>query len=130
MRDAPASHDDGIDLLRDLSDRVGKLPVQKQERGDRTDRHAEHVVQREPRTDEGGQHIGNVSDIHNDRHKDIGEFIGLRTRFAKLFVHLFKVLDRLLLMREDLDDLASFHHLFDKTVNFAKRHLLLTEIPA
>ena len=104
---AGARHDDGVDLLRDLPDRVRELPVEQQERGDRTNRHAKHAVQCEPRADKGREHVGNVAQVHDDRHEDVGELVRFGARLAQLVVDFFKVGDRLLFVGEHLDDFAA-----------------------
>ena len=74
------------------------------------------------------QYIDEVSDVHDDRRKDIRKGVCLLRIVEKLVVDRVKPLFRLFLVAKDLDDLLSRHHLFNVPLGLADGRLLLPKI--
>ncbi len=76
-------------------------------------------MQREEGAHERSQYVGNIAHVHDDRHEDIGEFVGIRACLEQFVVDFFKIADRLFFVREYFDHFAALHHLFDEAVDLS-----------
>ena len=121
-------HDDGVQLLRNLVQRTVERFIQSQEGGQAAQCQTADAVDCQHAADKRTQNIGDVAQIANDRHQDIGIFICFVGSFAQILIDLIEFLDRLLFMREHLDDLRAFHHFFDISVFFPQLPLLRAKV--
>ena len=122
-------HNDGVELLRNLSHRHGKRFGQLQERGDNADGNAaaDHAGQCQRAADYRHQHIQQVADVGHDRHQNVGEGIGVFRTFAQRIVEYVKLLFALFFMAEHFDDLLATDHFLNVAVDLAQCGLLLEE---
>ena len=110
------SHDDGVELLGDLGDRLVETPGQLQEGGQAAQRQAAYVSDGKKRSHNGRQHIVDISDIGHHGHQNIGEDVGVAGAVEQLIVQLLEPRLGLLLVAEDLYDLLAVHHFLDIAV--------------
>ena len=122
-------HGYGVDLLGDLGDGAGEVPVQAQE----GDEHAERQRAAPPAEDERAaehshEHISDVADAAVDGHQNAGINVRLGGAVAKLLVEFLEFLNGVLFMTEHLDDLLTFQGLLDKGVRTAQGRLTFEEV--
>ena len=121
-------HDDAVELLADLGDGLGEVPVQVQIGDQGAEGQAPHAVQGQDRSQHSAQHIADVPQVSVDRHEDIGDFICVLGTLPQLPVDGPELLYILVFVAEHLDDLLPLHHLLDVGVDLAQAALLLDEI--
>ena len=129
------SHDNGVDLMRNLIDVARELLCHVEERNDDADadgvsRKAEVVNTRDEKRTAADRdyNIEYVADVVEYRSESVCVFVGL-LRFGKEpVVETVKIGLALFLVTENLDDLLSVHDLLDKAFNLAESRLLTEEI--
>ena len=131
------THDDGVDLIGNLTDVVGELTGRLQEGDDERGSEREKIadperspdadvadfVHRERRADKRDDNVHDVADIRDDGHEHIGVTVRLIRHFKVRAVDLIEPLLRLFLVTEHLDDLLPLHHLFDEAFRLCDRPL-------
>ena len=126
---AGQGHDDGVELLGDLVDGVGKALGQLQEAGNNAQGDGGvHPAEGQSAAHHSHDHVLDIADVHHDRHQDAGVGVGFVRAVEHFVVDPVKAVLGLLLMAEDLDNLLTLHHLFDITIDNTKVGLLLQEI--
>ena len=73
------------------------------------------------------EHIAEITQVAVDGHHDIGDFVGVVGRRAKLLIDVLEVVDGALLVAEHLHHLLSCHHLLNESVDTSQRLLLGAE---
>ena len=121
-------HRHGIHLLGDIGDRHVEGTVQLQEGSQSAQRQPADAADGKHAAGQRGQHIRDIADVGDDRHQHAGKGVGLVAAFKQLLIDLVESVDDFLLVREDLDDLRPFHHLFDISVFLPQVLLLLLEV--
>ena len=109
-------HKDKVQLLRYLGDRPVKGTVELEEGHKSTNGEPTDTIQGEDPSDQWGQDKGDISQVPQYRHQDIGIAVGLVGRFKELVIDPLKGFNALFFMNEGLDHLLTRHHLFDKAV--------------
>ena len=137
-RRARARHDDGVDLHGDLREVEGELPAHVEESDDGAhayrrvvqprEREVAHAREHQRAADYRDQHEGDMPDIADGGHEDVGVAVRLAHVAAKLPVDGGEVTLRGFLVAEHLDDLLPVEHLFDETFRPAYGLLLFDEV--
>ena len=128
---AGQGHDDGVELLGDLVDGVGKALGQLQEAGNNAQGDGGvHPAEGQSAAHHSHDHVLDIADVHHDRHQDAGVGVGFVRAVEHFVVDPVKAVLGLLLMAEDLDHFLTVDHLLDITVEGAQGALLAEEVAA
>ena len=129
---ARESHDNAVELLADLCDRLAEALVERQEADKAAERDSEEAADRgrEHAARDRAEYVADVAHLGVDRHENICEHIGVVGAVEKGVVELIELLNALFLVVENLDDLLTLHHLLDVAVLLAEVDLLREEILA
>ncbi len=121
-------HRYAVELVGHLGDGSVDVPAELEEDGDRSEGDRTGSMDCQQASDDGDEDVLDVADIAHHRHENIREAVGIEGGAVELFVQLVEPGLRLFFMGEDLDHLLTVDHLFDESVRFPQRLLLLHEV--
>ena len=127
---AGQSHNNGVHLLGNLSDRVGKRFTQLQETGDHTNGDISNMVVSKNTADNSQNDILEVAQVIHDRHQNIGKTVGIGGIAAQFFIQAVKGFFGTLLIIKDLYNFLPINHLFNVTIGSTQGFLLFDKVTA
>ena len=121
-------HNDGVELLCNLHERLCKTLGKLQIRSHDTKCDSSNSCNRKDSTENCCQDKLQVSNVSDDRSHHITIFIRLRRTLKKSLVQFIELLFGFLFMVEHLDNTLSIHTFFYKACHISQRHLLTDKI--
>ncbi len=123
-------HNDGIELLRDLRNRLIKAFVELQKRGKPAQRKAADAKDGKQRARNGRERIADVAEVAHHGHQDIRKAVGVVGAVEQLVVQRVKARGVFRFAAKHLYHLLALHHLFNVAVHRAQAALLRHKVRA
>ena len=121
-------HDDGVELLRHLHERLGKALCELQVGRHNAQRDISDARHGEESSEHRGEHELQVAQVADDGAHHAGKCMGVGRAVEEPFVKLVKLALRDLLVVEYFDDPLAVHPLFHESGDVRQIHLLADEI--